>query len=354
MKKKTALIASIMTVMLVCSQAKGIALAKPEPELLTVRKAQEMAIANSEDVKIEKLNGSNVALKNQLAVWNSRLIKEENVESLNMALAKSGPKSAAPMTEQQQTQMINKVISSKKEEVAKRYYELWNSAKKLEIAEESENRLTDLKELSSRLGKREDQLQVENQIAQQEASKQVLLMEYSNSITLFNTLIGAEVDNEWTLTGDLPEDAKLPVTLEEFIRNTLDHTDEYVTQKITNEYLKKIRDIHDKYSALSTNQGRISVNNEKIGQLYLEKIRKKVRNDIVIEYRKYVELKEVIAKYKESVATSEKYYIHLKKLYMDREVPMNDVLSAENTLTNLEFQLRKGMNEYNLIVSKLY
>lgn len=324
-------------------------------EELTLEKAIEQALESNVTLVNARLNKKNADINYRLSYPTSAKMPEEAIETLSAAQAKYV---------QQETQDLNlklnelqlKVTESKiKLGAQQQYYDLVYALDDLELKKKSLARAqAQLKVAQAAFDvgtkAKTDVLQAEMGVA----SAQAALVSAESALEIarmnLNDFLGVDLDKKWDIVAEHKQTAKITKTLEQAQQEALSKRVEIVQAEGELDLANVNVQVIEKYSALSTYQGRIARNNVETAKLTIEEQKRAVSKEVAQAYFNLNSALQAIEFQKKAMESAAESYRLTNLRYENGLATTLEVIQAEEELSNRENQYQRAIQTYNMAV----
>lgn len=324
-------------------------------EDLTLERAIEQALETNVTLENARLNKKNADINYRLSYPTPAKMPEEAIETLSAAQAKYV---------QQETQDLNKklnelnlaVTESKiKLGAQQQYYDLVYAMDDLELKKKSLARAqAQLKVAQAAFDvgtkAKTDVLQAEMGVA----SAQAALVSAESALEIarmnLNDFLGVDLNKKWNIVPEHKQTAKITKTLEQAQQEALSKRVELVQAEGELQLAEVNVQVIEKYSALSTYQGRIARNNVETAKLAIEEQKRAVSKEVAQAYFNLNSALQAIEFQKKAMESAAESYRLTNLRYENGLATTLEVIQAEEELANRENQYQRAIQTYNLAV----
>ncbi len=341
-----ALLAFDQAIVSASQETSPIAQAETEPEVLTLEKAVQYALAANADLKVARLDADNADYHLRLASMAVRDIHVDDDPTLEMAQLKHIPTGTAEMEKTLQNLTVRETEDDVEDTATSYFFDFVNACAEQELNRLRLERMGDLLTIANAARKTQDVLQAKARIASLQAARKDAESKVDEAKTILNHYLGVDLDKEWKVQVDDLEDAKLPMTLQEAIDLATTQSIKVLQAQAKLKYAMLDRDLVERYSALSTFEGIIRKNDVEKAEISMEWAKKEERENMIFAFRKFEQLKELVTSYEEAKNAAAEYFAVQKMRYEKGEETLAVVLQAEEALCKQEDLYQKARNDF--------
>jgi len=337
------------------ANAAQTAQAPAQAEVLTLERAIEQALKTNTDLVNQRLEASNADYEARLLMHSTSNISSSMIESVEAAKGKYESEARAEMIRKLNSLSVKAAESRTKLGAQKAFYDLLHAQAEVALRKQSLVRAqTQLKVAQAAFDvgtkAKTDILQAEMGVAGTQAQLAVAENNLEIARMQLNQFLGVDLQKQWVLESENKQLAAPKVSMEDAIAQALQHRVE-VVQKEEEFKLAEINvEIIQKYSALSTWQGKVARNDMEKARLAIDQIKRTVSLDVSQAYLNLNAAKlnaDFMKKAKEAAAES----YRLTNLRFENGLATTlEVIQAEEELSDRENQYQEALHNYNLAV----
>lgn len=337
------------------TQTQTPAKAPAQAEVLTLERAIEQALKTNTDLVNQRLEASTADYEARLLVSSTSEISSSMIETVEAAKGKYETEARAEMIRKLNNLSVKAAESRTKLGAQKAFYDLLHAQAEVELRKQSLNRAqTQLKvaKAAFEVGTKAktDILQAEMGVAGAQAQLAVAENNLEIARMQLNQFLGVDLERQWVLENENKQLVAPKLSMEDAIAQALQKRVE-VVQKEEEYKLAQINvDIIQKYSALSTYQGKVARNDMEKARLAIDQTKRTVSLEVSQAYLNLNAAKlnvEFMKKAQEAAAES----YRLTNLRFENGLATTlEVIQAEEELSDRENQYQQALHNYNLAV----
>jgi len=322
---------------------------------LTVAAAIEQALKTNNALQAKRLEAKNADINARLVNETVGDIPSDFIESLDAAQRKYVTEAKAEMAKKLNALVVKSMESRTKLGAQKAYYDLLHAKAEVELKKQSLVRAqTQLKVAKAAFDvgtkAKTDILQAEMGVAGAQAALAAAENNLEISRMKLNEFLGVELSKQWKLAADNKPMQPITLTLEQATEQALSKRLELVQKQEELKLAELSVELIRKYSALSTYQGQVALNDLEKAKLAIEEQNRAISLEVAEAYYNLNAAKlgvEFRKKAKEAAAES----YRLTNLRFENGLATTlEVIQAEEELSDRENQYQEAIRSYNLAV----
>jgi len=303
---------------------------------LSIDQAVEKALQNNVDLELLRLAADTTYYDSLMTIQDSNAIKAADIYTLGDAQNKYEDSAEAKRDIVTDKATMDELKSKLQLDVQKAYFEVLAIEAKIKLQKQSIQR--------------HYWFPSSNDEAKQTLRK--LESEYQQAIAKLNDLIQESTDKEWNLASYDLVTYKLPA-LEKVQADAFENRPDMIKAEAERSLAETKVIIIDKYSAVSTYQGKIARNNLKKFEILLAKTKAQVEKEIGENYEKVVSAKKDLDDSKAARDEAKKQYDTTWQDYLNGNISRDELIEQEASLLESETKAVESIFQYNVAVVTL-
>ncbi|MET3289815.1 UNVERIFIED_CONTAM: hypothetical protein ABID98_002385 [Brevibacillus sp. OAP136] len=327
-------------------------------EILTIEKAIKLVKAADAEMAKAHIDAENDNLNVRIVKMQLRSIRADSIDSLELAQYKYITEAQSEMNARISNLYKESVEGILRGKAIISYYDLLNAHYEQEWKRRRYQRVDELVRIANECTKSsksananmEDVRKVESTAAIAKVEWFMAQSKWEETRIQQNEILGVDAQKEWLFpTEDEEATEDPPITFEDAIASL--KTDSYVVARKKGDIqIAQLRvDLINKYSALSTINGKIATNNLEKAKIELEKSKKADVYAVYAMYQKYRDGYKVMQTCKHAVKLANENYNKRISQFKQGTISILEVLQLEQELANLENHYLAAKNDFNHI-----
>lgn len=324
-------------------------------EELTLEKAIAQALETNTTLVNARLDVKNADINYRLAYRSPAEMPEEMIESLDAAQAKYVNNATQDMNKKLNALQLKATESKIKLGAQQVYYDLIYAQDDLNLKKQSLARAeAQLKVAQAAFNvgtkAKTDVLQAEMGVAAAQAALASAESALEVARMNLNDFLGVDLDKKWKIVVENKQAAPVRMTLQKAQEEALSKRVELTRAEEELKLAELNVELIEKYSALSTYQGRIARNNVETAKLAIEEQKRAISKEVAQAYFNLNSALKAIEYQKKAKDSAAESYRLTNLRYENGLATTLEVIQAEEELSNRENQYQRAIQNYNLAV----
>jgi len=324
-------------------------------EELTLEKAIEQALQTNVTLVNARLEKENADINYRLSYPTSADIPEDVIESLDTAQAKYVTQARQDINKKLNALQLKQTENKIKLGAQQVYYDLVYALDDLNLKKKSLERAKQqlkVAQAAFNVGTKAktDVLQAEMGVA----GAQAALVSAESAVEVarmnLNDFLGVDLHKQWKIVAENKQTAPISLTLEQAQEQAIANRVEVQRVEGELELAELNVKLIEKYSALSTYQGRIARNNVDAAKLAIDQQKRAIAKEVAQAYYNLNSALKAIEYQKKAVDSAAESYRLTNLRYENGLATTLEVIQAEEELSNRENQYQRAIQNYNLAV----
>ncbi|WP_289140110.1 TolC family protein [uncultured Brevibacillus sp.] len=328
------------------------------PEILTIERAIELVKATDPELSIARLNAENDELYMRLENMAYRLIDTDSIDTVALAEQKYIPKAQKDLSARVSKLYKETVPVTLRAKAIISYYDLLDAYNEKEWKKQRYQRVDGLAVLAKEKARglkntgttQEDTMLVETRLASAQVEWLEAERKWEEAKIKQNEILGVDAKKDWLFSPE--QDAVTenpPITFEDAVASLTADSSTRVQKKGDVQIAQLRVDLISKYSALSTDPGKIARNNLEKANIELEKMNRANVYALHSIYQSYEDGYKLLQTSKRAVELAKENYTKMITQFKQGLLDTVKVLQAEQELAHLEKEYVEAEHSFNQI-----